>query len=1390
MNSILHTCTHTNDSSLLRMTDDQMFGAIFAYIDHLFNIIKPQKVFYMAIDGVAPRAKMNQQRARRFRSAIEAEQNLEKAIKEGKEIPKEPPFDSNAITPGTEFMAKLTENLKFYINQKASSDSRWQNMRIILSGHEVPGEGEHKIMDFIRTQKAQPDYDPNTRHCVYGLDADLIMLGLVAHEPHFALLREEVTFGPKANSHSDDDLTQQTFFLLHISLVREYMELEFQDLQDQLSFEYDFERIIDDFILIMYVIGNDFLPNLPDLHLNKGAFPLLIETFKEAIRDMDGYINEFGTINLQRFGKWLEYLSVFELENFEKGEVDVEWFNKQLDNISKQGMKKRLRQGKELLLKQQKKFVGLVREWIYRVYSEKFDVKAMLEDESKVPELPLPRDVFESEINRDVIAKFLFELGVVVVHSKSQDTYTARLDVDGINPDETDEEFNERVEGIRRVIKKYQSSIVVEDEETLESQKDLYDARFVKWKNEYYKNKVGFSLNDEDKIRDMAENYIEGLQWVLNYYYKGISSWPWYYRYHYAPRISDVSKGLNVKISFEKGHPFKPFQQLMAVLPARSKQLIPSVYRPLMTDSNSPIIDFYPDDCEVDMNGKKAPWEAVVLLSFVDEKRLIEAMTPFDSKLSPEEKRRNSFGTDLQFHFNPQIKHLIKSPLPASFSDFESHCTETEFHLPSLEGLKLNFGLCKGAKFGREALAGFPSLKTIPCQYNLEYANVVVFQQPSKAMTLMLTLENLHSSLTVEQFAKEYVGQIVYTKWPFLREAKVVYVTDNLMKYEKVKMGSVPKVVSSPLEPFERDDFEKTRAVLYHKLQTNKGVRFQAAGAGEESEESEESSKSSSTKNPIEGLVYVRAVNGLIRNEQGAFVKTYAKEIECYPIQLIVDEVINKDARFEARPPVPIEEEFPKNSTVVFLGAFAYGTPADVIGHENNKLTLKVSRISKKAEPNFGVLRAQHEKKAIRYHPSSTVAKILKFSPLFLSKLTSSYAVEGPGGRRYDIGLPLKFEGKKMKVLGYTRRNDRYWEYSDLAISLIQEYMKKFPDVFKALMEHKGSSIPSAKEIFKIAEPDKLRAKLDAVQSFLKEKKSSFVTVSLESESFTKIGVAELEQQIIDYVAKPQPLDTKGIKGIPRNAVLAPSQSFQLLRKQHFSLGDRVVYVLDSGNVPLFSKGTVIGIRSLESKVELQVLFDQPLLTGNTFGGRLKTQRGLTLDSSVLLNLTDKQFIYHSKASSKTAQGDLSEVKKRYLLKKKQEKENELRSKKELLKVIKKSDTQGETKDSADSSLPSLSKKNGVAQNVFNSVLGNVMQPTAPLRGPHSMMGVPPGLPLPVSMPANTNGSQELMGMLNNQKARNSAGRPASKPASKQANRATKKPQNKQKPKVAKKEEA
>ena len=148
--------------------------------------------------GVAPRAKMNQQRSRRFKSAMERIALEREAAARGEVVDEATKFDSNCITPGTAFMARLGRHLRFFVRRRVADDPAWQAPAVVFSGHEVPGEGEHKIMEYIRWQKASnPNYTPNQRHCMYGLDADLIMLALVTHEPHFCLLREVVLFGGK-----------------------------------------------------------------------------------------------------------------------------------------------------------------------------------------------------------------------------------------------------------------------------------------------------------------------------------------------------------------------------------------------------------------------------------------------------------------------------------------------------------------------------------------------------------------------------------------------------------------------------------------------------------------------------------------------------------------------------------------------------------------------------------------------------------------------------------------------------------------------------------------------------------------------------------------------------------------------------------------------------------------------------------------------------------------------------------------------------------------------------------------------------------------------------------------------------------------------------------------
>ena len=330
MNGIIHPCSHPEDRPAPR-NEDEIFVCIFDAIDRIFNTIRPRKVLYMAIDGVAPRAKMNQQRSRRFRAAKESAMLYETKEELKRELyqrgcklpppdPKKMRFDSNCITPGTTFMDRLATALRYYIYDRLTNDPGWKQVKIILSDASVPGEGEHKIMDYIRKQRACTGHDPNTRHCICGADADLIMLGLATHEPHFTIIREEfVPNKPRpcglcgrighdmedCQGVADDEegegevvFAETKYILIHLKIVREWLELE-MDMPD-LPFKFDLENIIDDWVLLCFFVGNDFLPHLPSLEIREGAINKLVDIYKECIHNTRGYLTKNGRFDLKK----------------------------------------------------------------------------------------------------------------------------------------------------------------------------------------------------------------------------------------------------------------------------------------------------------------------------------------------------------------------------------------------------------------------------------------------------------------------------------------------------------------------------------------------------------------------------------------------------------------------------------------------------------------------------------------------------------------------------------------------------------------------------------------------------------------------------------------------------------------------------------------------------------------------------------------------------------------------------------------------------------------------------------------------------------------------------------------------------------------------------------
>ena len=186
INSIIHSATHGDSITTGVRSMDSVATTIMAYINNIFYTIKPKKLFFLAVDGVAPRAKLNQQRSRRYRSALDAQLERDKTEYSGES------FDSNCITPGTEFMAQVDKIIHYFICKKIEEDPLWRDIKVIYSSHQDYGEGEHKIMAYIRSNFT--DTSKTERHCIYGLDADLILLSLSLHDVNIILLREVIKF--------------------------------------------------------------------------------------------------------------------------------------------------------------------------------------------------------------------------------------------------------------------------------------------------------------------------------------------------------------------------------------------------------------------------------------------------------------------------------------------------------------------------------------------------------------------------------------------------------------------------------------------------------------------------------------------------------------------------------------------------------------------------------------------------------------------------------------------------------------------------------------------------------------------------------------------------------------------------------------------------------------------------------------------------------------------------------------------------------------------------------------------------------------------------------------------------------------------------------------------
>ena len=287
--------TNMNEDILIKFVCDKLI--------YYINLLKPNKKVFIAFDGVAPVAKLNQQRKRRYLSWYQS--NFVKS--QSAHI-----WNTSAITPGTLFMDKLAEQIK----KRFNNAKEFGLEEFIISCADEVGEGEHKIFSYIR-DNASYHFDTNT--VIYGLDADLIMLTLshLSISKNLYLFRET----PEFIKSIDNTLNPNELYLLDIpefgkTIILDFSGPESLDINiNTCTFEKEDLNKINDYIFIFFLLGNDFMPHFPSLNIRTNGIEILINAYKECINSKKIFLTDGVKIIWKNLRLFIEYLSLNEVIN-------------------------------------------------------------------------------------------------------------------------------------------------------------------------------------------------------------------------------------------------------------------------------------------------------------------------------------------------------------------------------------------------------------------------------------------------------------------------------------------------------------------------------------------------------------------------------------------------------------------------------------------------------------------------------------------------------------------------------------------------------------------------------------------------------------------------------------------------------------------------------------------------------------------------------------------------------------------------------------------------------------------------------------------------------------------------------------------------------------------
>jgi len=487
--------------------ESQLIEKVINKIIYYIELISPSEVAYVAFDGVAPFAKMDQQRNRRYKSVMLS--TIAKTINSSDDSMQENiSWSTSNITPGTLFMKRLSEEVSRHLYKY--SEAHPEIKSLIVSTSNEPGEGEHKMFRYMRDYfsdckvKASKD-----TVAVYGLDSDLIMLSVFHYKlvnnififretPEFAKSIVDMNPLDTKNECSFMDISRLSWGILH--------ELQCNGVNNHRIYDY---------VFLCFFLGNDFLPHFPALNIRTSGMDTLLNVYRKTIGTYaNRYFISSETLEIQ--WNWV-LLFVKELSKYEHDLILAEY------DVRKKWEKK---------------------QWAMTTTEEKD-----------------------------------FYIQSIPVIYRAEEIY--------ICPTE-----------------KY-------------------------WQKRYYDSLFG---EGSDKA-SICINYMEGLEWVFNYYTKDCPHWRWSYHYKYPPLLCDLADSMsNIKPKIDSSSkdniPFSSNVQLAYVLPKIHHNLLPLHVHDYLQKPEC--AGYFPDSTQFSWAFCRYFWEAHADLPEIPLDALHEWSSSFD----------------------------------------------------------------------------------------------------------------------------------------------------------------------------------------------------------------------------------------------------------------------------------------------------------------------------------------------------------------------------------------------------------------------------------------------------------------------------------------------------------------------------------------------------------------------------------------------------------------------------------------------------------------------------------------------------------------------------------------------------------------------------------------